>query len=239
MGVEIKETPVTDAEFERMTAFVREYLQASVANEDDGGRMRWYPWHSAVYRFNHSLNVVDLAADLADREGADVDVVRVAALFHDVAKLEADQEVHAAEGARVAREYLDSQGDFPESFVDQVCTAIENHTYTGDLTDMSLETQCLIEADILDKIGANGTALMLLRMGYEARTHMDAAEMVQRVLDRGGEAVDRLESEAAEDAAHRRLKRVRWFREWLEAEVADMDADQNAENPGTTDPPPE
>ena len=239
MGVEIKETPVTDTEFERMTAFVREYLQASVANEDDGGRMRWYPWHSANYRFNHSLNVVDLAADLATHEGADVDVVRVAALFHDVAKLEADQEVHAEEGARVAREYLESQGDFPESFVERICAAIENHTYTGDLTDLPIETQCLIEADILDKIGANGTALMLLRMGYEARTHMDAAEMVQRVLDRGNEAVTRLESQSAEDMAYRRLKRVRWFREWLEGEVAEMDVDEEAYRPGTTDPPPE
>lgn len=239
VGVEIKESPVTATEFERMTAFVREYLQASVANEDDGGRMRWYPWHSATYRFNHSLNVVALAARLAEREGADIDVVRVAALFHDVAKLEADQDVHAAEGARVAREYLESQGDFPESFIDRVCAAIEQHTYTGDVSDLSLETQCLIEADILDKIGANGTALMLLRMGYEARTHMDAAEMVQRVLDRGSDAVKRIESESAEDLAYRRLKRVRWFREWLESEVAEMEVDEDLELHSNAEPPTE
>ncbi|WP_408958318.1 HD domain-containing protein [Natrinema sp. 74] len=220
MGVEIKETGVSDAEFEAMKGFVFEYLSASVEKEEEGGRMRWYPWHSAEYRHNHILNVVDLATEIAEQEGADVDVTRVAALFHDVAKLETDQELHAEAGARVAREYLESRGEYPESFVQQVCRAIEDHSYQGDLTDLALETQCLIEADLLDKIGANGTALMLLRMGYEARTHMDADEMVERVLERGYDAAARVRSDTAESIAHQRLKRVKWFSEWLEDEIA-------------------
>ncbi len=225
MGVEIEGAPVSDAEFAEMETFVRDYLAASVESEDDGGRMRWYPWHSAEYRFNHTRNVVDLAVDIAEREGANVDVVRVAALFHDVSKLEADQDSHAEEGARVAREYLTAHADLPSSFVEEVCRSVREHSYQGPLSDVSLETQCLIEADLLDKIGANGTLLTLLRMGYESRTHMDAATMVGRVLERGENAAARVESAAAESVAHRRLKRVRWFREWLEAEVPGMDHD--------------
>ncbi|MFB6069859.1 MAG: HD domain-containing protein [Halanaeroarchaeum sp.] len=227
MGVEITESPVTDSEFEEMAAFVFDYLDASVENEEDGGRMRWYPWHSAEYRFNHIRNVVDLATEIADREGANVDVVRVAALFHDIAKLDAEQDVHAEEGARIARKYLETHGDFPPSFVDQVCRSVEHHSHQGDLDELSLETQCLIEADMLDKVGANGTALMLLRMGYEARTHMDAAEMIQRVMERGREAKERVESDTAESIAHQRLKRVKWFREWLESEVSQMDVEED------------
>ncbi|SEN90464.1 uncharacterized protein SAMN05216388_100613 [Halorientalis persicus] len=232
MGVEIRESPVSDAEFEAMQVFVHDYLEASVVNEDEGGRMRWYPWHSAAYRFNHIMNVVELATDIAREEGANVDVTRVAALFHDIAKLEADQDVHAEEGARIAREYLTTHCDYPQSFVDEVCTAVEDHSYQGPLSDLSLETQCLIEADLLDKVGANGTALMLLRMGYESRTHMDAAEMVGRVLERGRDAAERVESDTAESVVHQRLKRVKWFKEWLESEVAMM-GDSDAElSPG-------
>ena len=225
MGVEIKESGVTDTEFADMEQFVYDYLAASVQSEDDGGRMRWYPWHSADYRFNHIKNVVDLAREIAAEEGADLDVVTVAAVFHDVSKLEAPQDIHAEEGASVAREYLTSRCDYPQSFVEEVCAAIEAHSHQGSLADLPLETQCLIEADILDKIGANGTALMLLRMGYESRTHMDAARMVDRVFQRGKDHVDRLESDTAESIAHQRLKRVKWFREWLEGEVAEMDRD--------------
>jgi uncharacterized protein len=223
VGVEIKESRISEEEFAAMKEFVHEYLAASVENETDGGRMRWYPWHSAEYRYNHILNVVGLAERIASAEGADVDVTRVAALFHDIAKLDADQDQHAQEGARVAREYLESRGEYPESFVDAVCRSVEDHSYQGDVTELSLETQCLIEADLLDKVGANGTALMLLRMGYEARTHMDAAEMVERVLERGRDAAERVESETAQSIAHRRLKRVKWFREWLSEEVAGIE----------------
>jgi len=223
MGVEIRESPVSDEEFEAMKGFVRDYLTASVETEEEGGRMRWYPWHSAEYRYNHILNVTELAADIAEAEGANVDVARVAALFHDIAKLEAEQDVHAAAGARVAREYLTSRMDYPESFIEQVVHAVETHSYEGDLSDVNLEIQCLMEADLLDKVGANGTALMLLRMGYEARTHMDANEMVGRVLERGEDAVERVQSDTAESIAHQRIKRVRWFKDWLEVEVTDME----------------
>ncbi|GAB7094951.1 HD domain-containing protein [Halolamina litorea] len=220
MGVEIRDAPVSAEEFAAMEEFVHDYLAASVESEDDGGRMRWYPWHSADYRFNHIRNVVEIATDIARAEGANVHVVRVAAVFHDVSKLEAEQDRHADAGARVAREYLTSRGDFPDSFIDEVCNVVSDHSYQGPLSDVSLETQCLIEADVLDKVGANGTVLMLLRMGYEARTHMDAAEMVDRVLERGKEHTERVESDTAESIGHQRLKRVKWFREWLEEEVA-------------------
>ncbi len=223
MGVEIRESPVSEDEFEEMKQFVHDYLAASVESETEGGRMRWYPWHSAEYRYNHILNVAKLGEEIARREGANVDVTRVAALFHDIAKLETDQDVHAEAGARIAREYLESRTDYPESFIEQVCNAVLDHSYEGDLDDVPLETQCLMEADLLDKVGANGTMLMLLRMGYESRTHMDANEMVGRVLERGEDAVARVRSETAESIAHQRLKRVRWFKEWLEGEIAAME----------------
>jgi uncharacterized protein len=224
MGVEITESPVTAEEFEAMQRFVYDYLAASIESETEGGRMRWYPWHSAEYRYNHIRNVVELAVEIAEKEGANVDVTRVAALFHDIAKLEADQDVHAEAGARVAGEYLRSRTDYPESFVSQVCDAVAEHSYEGDLANVPLETRCLMEADLLDKVGANGTTLMILRMGYESRTHMDANEMVGRVLERGEDVVSRVRSDTAESIAHRRIKRVRWFKEWLEGEVAGMES---------------
>jgi uncharacterized protein len=235
VGVEIKESPVSEDEFEEMREFVRDYLTASVETEEEGGRMRWYPWHSAEYRFNHILNVVDLATEIARKEGANVDVTRVAALFHDIAKLEAEQDRHAEVGANIAKEYLTTRGEYPPSFVEQVAQAVEDHSYQGELTNLPLETQCLIEADILDKVGANGATLLLLRMGYESRTHMDASEMVERVIERGRDAEERIRSDTAESVAHRRLKRVVWLKEWLEAEVADMEDDSNPFDAGDVD----
>lgn len=223
MGVEIKESPVSEGEFEEMKTFVADYLAASVNNEDDGGRMRWYPWHSAEYRYNHILNVVELATRIARREGADVDVTRVAALFHDVAKLSAEQDAHAAVGADVARKFLTTRAEYPPSFVDAVCAAIEDHSFQGDLDELTLEARCLVEADLLDKVGANGVVLLFLRMGYESRSHMDSVEIAGRVLERGRDVKARIKSDTAEGICHQRLERVQWFREWLEAELAGLE----------------
>ena len=104
-----------------------------------------------------------------------------------------------------------------------MCQSVADHSYQGPLSDVSLETLSLVEADLLDKIGANGTALILLRMGYESRSHMDSAEMVNRVFERGQEAADRVVSDTAESIAYKRLQRVKWFQEWLEAEVSAID----------------
>ena len=46
--------------------------------------------------------------------------------------------------------------------------------------------------------------------------------MIGRVLERGEDALERVVSDTAETIAYERLKRVRWFKEWLEAEVTDM-----------------
>jgi len=55
--------------------------------------------------------------------------------------------------------------------------------------------------------------------------------MVQRVLDRGKNVLERIESDAAESIAHKRLKRAKWFREWLETEVTAMDHDGDTDAP--------
>ena len=51
--------------------------------------------------------------------------------------------------------------------------------------------------------------------------------MIQRVLERGRDAMKRVRSDTAESIAHQRLKRVKWLREWLEGEVAEMEIDED------------
>jgi uncharacterized protein len=37
------------------------------------------------------------------------------------------------------------------------------------------------------------------------------------------DAISRVRSDTAESIAHQRIKRVRWFKEWLEGEIAEME----------------
>ncbi len=116
-----------------------------------------------THDFNHVLRVVGLAVRLAEVEGADVDVVRTAALLHDVSRpqdtnlsMQADPETdHAVLAARYIRELL---SDEPSEFVDAVAHAIEAHRFRNNIEPQTLEAKILFDADKLDSIGAIGIA---------------------------------------------------------------------------------
>jgi uncharacterized protein len=114
---------------------------------DDPSGHDW--WH--VYR------VWQMAIRLASQTEADLTVVELGALLHDIAdwKLNnGDMKI----GPRVAREWLDSLGASAE-IVDHVSDIVAGVSFTGagvpDKAD-SLETQIVQDADRLDALGAVG-----------------------------------------------------------------------------------
>ena len=106
----------------------------------------------SAHAFDHVLRVMRLAVHLAEAEGADVAIVRTAALLHDVADERRD---HHLAGAQQARELL---ADMPPPFVDAVVHCIEAHRFSQPPEPVTLEAKCLNDADKLDAIGAIGVA---------------------------------------------------------------------------------
>lgn len=104
--------------------------------------------------FDHVLRVLALAERIAAAEGADAEVVRTAALLHDVAESE-DRRNHHLLGAQRARAIL---AGCPDGFVDAVCHAIEAHRFRHEPAPATLEARVLSDADKLDAIGAIGIA---------------------------------------------------------------------------------
>jgi uncharacterized protein len=111
--------------------------------------------------FDHVLRVLALAERIAQAEGADLAVVRTAALLHDVAAGQGRQE-HHRRGAAMARELLRGQ---PTWFVDAVAHAIEAHRFRAEPAPHTLEAQIISDADKLDAIGAIGVARVFAHAG--------------------------------------------------------------------------
>ncbi len=131
----------------------------------------------AAHAFDHVLRVTRLAVHIAQAEGADVEIVRVAALLHDVS--EGRREHHLA-SARMARELL---AQAPSDFVDAVAHAIESHRFSQPPDPVTLEAQCLHDADKLDAIGAVGVARVFAFAGAHGNrlwTH-PLSELDQRI----------------------------------------------------------
>jgi len=106
----------------------------------------------SAHAFDHVLRVMRLAVHLAEAEGADVEVVRTAALLHDVADSRQD---HHLASAQIARELLT---DASPPFAEAVAHCIEAHRFSQPPEPATLEAQCLNDADKLDAIGAIGVA---------------------------------------------------------------------------------
>ena len=118
----------------------------------------YYEDNDAAHQFEHVLRVVALAERIARTEGADLDVVRAAALLHDVGRAEQSRTgaCHAEVGARQARYILRG---YPSGFVEAVAEAVATHRFRGPHgRPRTLEAQVLYDADKLDAIGAIGVA---------------------------------------------------------------------------------
>jgi uncharacterized protein len=118
---------------------------------------RLYRDADAVHDFDHVQRVVRVAERIALAEGADLVIVRTAALLHDVGRekarrMGADHAIVAADRAR--RILLGEAGEKVEAVVE----AIAAHRFRTEPEPSTLEAKVLFDADKLDAIGAIGVA---------------------------------------------------------------------------------
>ena len=128
----------------------------------DGTGHDW--WH--VYR------VWKMAQRIGRAEGADLLVVKLAALLHDIA----DWKLHDGDstlGPKIAREWLDS---LDAHISDHVCQIIANISFKGAKVEqptLSLEGKVVQDADRLDAMGAIGIARAFAYGGAKGRAIYD------------------------------------------------------------------
>jgi uncharacterized protein len=119
-----------------------------------------YPQNDAVHGFDHVLRVYHLAEKLAAAAGADLEIVRAAALLHDVQGSHpngGERSNHHEASAEEAARILAAEG-WSADRIARVQECIRAHRYRGDQRPTSLEAQVLFDADKLDVLGAIGVA---------------------------------------------------------------------------------
>lgn len=118
-----------------------------------------YTEGDAAHDFDHVERVTRLALRIAQTEGADAVVVRLAALLHDVPVHDsgrADRQQHHLAAAAFAEELLRKRG-LPEEQARNVGHCIQAHRFRDQsVQPQTLEARCLYDADKLDSIGAIG-----------------------------------------------------------------------------------
>lgn len=107
----------------------------------------------------HNLRVMSLCERIGREEGADMELLRLAALLHDIGRAEERRtgECHAEISAREAAGLLKTEG-YGEELIAKVQKAIITHRFRKNNPPVTLEEKILFDADKLDSIGAVGVA---------------------------------------------------------------------------------
>ena len=120
---------------------------------------KWYVNTDAVHDFSHIERVYRMAERLAKEEGADLEIVRAAALLHDADGTTPGSESrleHHLRSAEIAGSVLTAEG-WPEERIIAVQHCIRAHRFRDDREPpTTIEAKCLFDADKLDVLGAIG-----------------------------------------------------------------------------------
>lgn len=128
-------------------AEVIEFVRKQTA---ENGRPPNYPFRS---RFEHTMRVYRWAIKLQSKLGGDLDIIVLAALLHDIGWDEVRP--HGEVGAEIAVDYLDSLGVDPEKIA-KIGEIVMMHSDKDTEAELSLECRIVMDADLLDEVGAVG-----------------------------------------------------------------------------------
>ena len=158
----------------------------------------YYPKRDWAHGKSHIERVLRTAVEIGKREGADLEIIELSAILHDIfANEEKRSNVegfrHEIEASKEAKNILKNLG-FTDRTVDAVCHCIESHRKrTGRVQPQTVEAKCLFDAAKLDCIGAIGivrSAFMSLEQGQEFYKQEDIETYKRRNIRPDGTVID-------------------------------------------------
>ncbi len=164
--------------------------------------------------WEHVVRVFELADRIGRKEKADMEILLVAAILHDVGRM-ISEEKHALASAKLSRDLLKDLG-FEEKKIEKIVHCILAHSFSSGILPETLEAKILSDADKLDAIGAIGVARVFMYSGEKGRSIEDSIKhFKEKIL----KLKEMLYTKEAKRIGEGRDKFVREFLERLEREL--------------------
>jgi uncharacterized protein len=133
------------------------------------------------HAIDHTLRVANSCYYLANQLDAYLDIVIIAALFHDIGRPteELTGECHAEVSADIAKKFLEQSNLI--KLIPEVSHAILSHRYSKKINAKTKEAKILKDADALDALGAIG---LYRTITYSCERKIDLEESLKHFTDK-------------------------------------------------------
>lgn len=127
---------------------------------------------SSGHDYYHTIRVYNLATEIAKQENADINIVQLAALLHDVDDIKLSPETY--DSKKNAVDFMRTNR-VDEKVIDVVCKIIDEVSFAGtdSIVPSTIEGKCVQDADRMDAIGAIGIARTFAYGGSRGRKIYD------------------------------------------------------------------
>jgi len=169
----------------------------------------------SAHDFDHVMRVYRFALRIAKNEKCDKEVVKLAALLHDVGQTSCKKGQHHAEvSASIANRYLKSI-KYPKTKREKIVNAIKNHRFSTRNKIRSIEEKIIFDADKLDLAGVIGIVRCYYTLGYNKDAFRDVFRIGKKYLN-----LDKyFFTKTAKKLAKEKIKNMKRFVKFLEKEL--------------------
>jgi uncharacterized protein len=181
----------------------------------------------------HTKAVVELALKIAEKEGADKEIVKAAAWLHDIGKIKKQAKTgpHHLLSVEIAKKLLKEQG-CDKKFIERVCACVKEHVgpYSQILLDKvkeaglteadiprpsTTESKCVYDADMINYMGPWGTSKVIFleaKKGTLFRDVIKQRKIMPKII------FDDLKTETGKELGKKELEFIQEFMKKINVE---------------------
>ena len=161
-----------------------------------------------IHGFPHVERIYKLCLKLANNLKANIKVLKIAALLHDIGRIKKNHDKskrnHAEISVDLANSYLNSQNfNISEDELENILHCIKSHSYSNNITPRTIEAKILSDADKLDAIGAIG---LYRTIGYTVKNEGNIFDVIHHLEDKIVRLKDQLFLDISKKLAEERQK---------------------------------
>ena len=188
-----------------------ENLQSLIKNLEVMVKEKMLPLDGTAHSYSHVDRVVKIAAFLAEREKADLELVQIGALLHDIGWVLGQP--HNQTGAKLAAEIL-KEIKYPRQRIQRIVSIVLLHPLDFKDKLSTLEEKIVWDADKIDLLGAVGIA-----RGFHWCGRKTFDEAVKLAFKTYPPIYDMLNTSSAQELARKRHEETLSFLRALKEEL--------------------